>query len=232
MLLTRIRLKKEVRLKVWLFLIFITCVGILVLPKTNRSALVSFFSVKCRITNQKVFSKNLNDKIVEYLIRSKMNGISICKDKEEIDKRISEKKLFNVRSCKQYLIDRMTNSYPCLTADSKALLDEIGKRFYEKTANDGLKGSKFIVTSMTRTSEKIKVIKRTNVNVSDKSPHLKGNAFDISYVRFSFRKLFVRECDKWYLKEALAEVIWQLREEKKCWATYEKRQGCFHVVSR
>jgi hypothetical protein len=34
------------------------------------------------------------------------------------------------------------------------------------------------------------------------------------------------------MKEALAEVIWELREEKKCWATYEKSQGCFHVVSR
>jgi hypothetical protein len=47
-----------------------------------------------------------------------------------------------------------------------------------------------------------------------------------------FRKLYVTECDKWYMKEALAEVIWQLKEEKKCWATYERKQGCFHVVSR
>jgi len=34
------------------------------------------------------------------------------------------------------------------------------------------------------------------------------------------------------MKEALAEVIWQLRQEKKCWAKYELQQGCFHVVSR
>ncbi len=33
-------------------------------------------------------------------------------------------------------------------------------------------------------------------------------------------------------KEALAEVIWDLREEGKCWATYEVKQSCFHVVSR
>jgi hypothetical protein len=46
-----------------------------------------------------------------------------------------------------------------------------------------------------------------------------------------FRKLYVTECDKWYMKEALAEVIWHLKEEKKSWATYERKQGCFHVVS-
>src|SRR5512146_456643 len=68
--------------------------------------------------------------------------------------------------------------------------------------------------------------------IDDEPLDWNGNAFDISYARFSFRKLFVTECDKWYMKEALAEIICQLREEKKCWATYERKQGCFHVVSR
>jgi len=85
---------------------------------------------------------------------------------------------------------------------------------------------------MTRTLEKSEDLGKTNINVSDLSPHLYGNAFDISYARFSIRKFYITECDKWYLKEALAEVIYRLKEEKKCWATYERRQGCFHVVAR
>jgi hypothetical protein len=126
----------------------------------------------------------------------------------------------------------MAHSYPYLTRDSRRLLDEIGRRFKKKVKGDGLMGSRFIVTSMTRTSEKIKRLGKTNTNTSDNSPHLNGIAFDISYARFSFRKLYVTECDKWYMKEALAEVIWQMRQEKKCWATYERNQGCFHVVAR
>ncbi|HLP71738.1 MAG TPA: DUF5715 family protein, partial [Bacteroidales bacterium] len=90
----------------------------------------------------------------------------------------------------------------------------------------------FLVTSMTRTSEKLRGLRRTNGNVSDNSPHLNGNAFDISYAHFSILKYDVTECDRWYMKEALAEVIWQLKQEKKCWATYERQQGCFHVVAR
>jgi hypothetical protein len=92
-------------------------------------------------------------------------------------------------------------------------------------------GSGFIITSMTRTSDKAMGLGRANTNASDNSTHLNGNAFDISYTRFTLIKLYVTECDKWYLKEALAEVLWQLKEEKKCRATYERNQGCFHVVS-
>jgi hypothetical protein len=70
------------------------------------------------------------------------------------------------------------------------------------------------------------------MNASANSPHLYGNAFDISYKRFIVRKWSLTNCDKKFLKEALAEVIWQLREENRCWATYEKMQNCYHVVSR
>jgi hypothetical protein len=85
---------------------------------------------------------------------------------------------------------------------------------------------------MTRTTDKLKSLREINSNTSANSPHLYGNAFDISYLRFSTRKLFMTYCDKKYLKEALAEVVWQLREEKRCWATYETKQSCFHVVAR
>ncbi|MZP55861.1 MAG: hypothetical protein GT600_10470, partial [Bacteroidales bacterium] len=116
--------------------------------------------------------------------------------------------------------------------DSKKLLRKIGRNFRKKINKEGFKGSKFIITSMTRTKENAKVLGRSNINVSENSPHLNGNAFDISYARFSIRKFKVTDCDKWYMKEALAEVIYQLRQENECWATYEKQQGCFHVVSR
>ena len=85
---------------------------------------------------------------------------------------------------------------------------------------------------MTRTKENTRNLGKSNINFSENSPHLNGNAFDISYARFSVLKFKVTDCDKWYLKEALAEVIFQLKTEQKCWATYEKQQGCFHVVSR
>ena len=85
---------------------------------------------------------------------------------------------------------------------------------------------------MTRKTENVKSLRSNNKNSSENSPHLYGNAFDITYKRFIVRKWILTNCDRKYLKDALGEVIWQLREEKKCFATYERMQNCFHVVAR
>ena len=220
--------------------ILIICLGLsliftliyLLIPRKNGSRLRNYFSTSCIDYKQGVFSKKLTDKVIEYSDQARAKGIKECSDGNEIQKRISEGKLIRINSGKRYIIERMSYSYPCLTGDSKILLDEIGRRFKEKTDETRLRGARFIVTSMTRTTEKMKGLRRNNSNASLNSPHLSGNAFDITYVRFSCRKFLVTSCDRRYLKEALAEVIWQLREEEKCWATYEKNQNCFHVVSR
>lgn len=208
------------------------CTGYFMFSRENRLMLRNFFSTKCRYYKQSVYSRKLNDRLVDYYSDARRTGIKECKNEDEIRKMAGEGKLVRTRSNSHYIVERMTHSYPYITRDSRILLDEIGHRFNEKTRHVGLKGSKFYVTSMTRTTEKMKGLKKRNGNLSDNSPHLIGNAFDISYVRFSFRKLFVTECDKAYLKEALAEVIWELRKEKKCWATCERVQGCYHVVVR
>jgi hypothetical protein len=227
-----IRLRKEYRFKVWFVIILVFCICYLFIPLANRSMLLSFFSTKCRNYPQVVFSRRLNDRLVDYYAEAKKTGIERCENQFDIGKRISDGKLFRVSSTRRYSIEKLSHSYPYLTEESKDLLNEIGKRFGKKVGRNGLKGSRFIITSMTRTSQGLKGLGSSNGNVSENSPHLNGNAFDISYARFSFIKLHVTECDKWFLKEALAEVIWQLRQEKKCWATYERKQGCFHVVSR
>lgn len=227
----RIRIRKEYRLKFWLFIIIFFFLCFTFLPRSNRALMTSYFSKRCR-NDQQVFSRRLNDRIVDYSAQAQLTGIVKCNNEGDIAERVSANKLFRVRSSRYFEVEDLTYSYPYLTRDSRKLLNEIGKRFGEKIGREGFKGSKFYVTSMTRTSEKLKGLGKTNGNVSDNSPHLNGNAFDISYARFSFFKFQVTECDKWYMKEALAEVIYELRKEKKCWATYEKQQGCFHVVAR
>ncbi|MDP4224480.1 MAG: DUF5715 family protein [Bacteroidota bacterium] len=227
----RIRLRKEYRLKVWLFIFSFFSLCFILIPQPNRAWMTSFLSRKCN-NYQQSYSTKLNDRIVEYSTSARSTGIETSSDATDIREKVSSGQLFRVRSGRYYEIENLTHSYPYLTRDSKMLLYEIGKRFRGKIDKRGFKGSRFIVTSMTRTSEETRKLGRTNINASNNSPHLYGNAFDISYAHFSFRKLYVTECDKWYMKEALAEVIYKLKEENKCWATYESRQGCFHIVSK
>jgi len=194
--------------------------------------LSAYFSTRCLDYKQKEFSRKLNDRIVDYSAAAKLRGIKVCKDENELKRRISEGNLVKVRSGNNYTVEKMTFSYPCVTRDSKILLDEISRRLREKTSQKGLNGVRFFITSMTRKTINVRSLRRYNRNASTNSPHLYGNAFDISYKRFIVRKWVLTNCDKKFLKEALAEVIWQLRAENKCWATYEKVQNCYHVVSR
>jgi hypothetical protein len=219
-------------LKIFSVILFII-ISICLFVKRDRNRPIStYFSTRCIDYKQKEFSRNLNDKIVDYSAAAKLRGISICKDESELERRISEGKLVKVSSGSSYVVEKMSFSYPCVTSDSKILLDEIAKRFTEKTSQKGLKGVKFYITSMTRKPDNVKRLRRLNGNASANSPHLYGNAFDISYKRFIARKWVLTNCDKKFLKEALAEVIWQLRSENRCWATHERMQNCYHIVSR
>jgi Family of unknown function (DUF5715) len=219
-------------LKIFSVVLFVFISVWLFIKKDQKTPFSSYFSTRCLDYKQKDFSRKLNDRIVDYSAAAKLKGISVCKDDIELKKRISEGKLVRVKSGNSYVVEKMTFSYPCVTKDSKILLDEIATRLREKSSQKGLFGVKFYITSMTRKADNVRSLRRYNGNASKNSPHLYGNAFDISYKRFIARKWILTNCDKKFLKEALAEVIWQLRAENKCWATYEKVQNCYHVVAR
>lgn len=225
----RLRLKKGPRI---VLIVLVSIVSILILNKYRKTHPSGYFSTHCLDYKQKEYCRKLNDRIVDYSAAAKLRGIQVCKDQREFNKNISAGRLVKVNNCRGYIVEKMTFSYPYLTRDSRDLLDEIAERFRAKVAQKGLNGVKFYLTSMTRRTDNVKNLRRYNGNASANSPHMYGNAFDISYKRFVVRKWRLTNCDKKYLKEALAEVIWQLRNERKCWATYEKIQNCYHIVER
>lgn len=212
--------------------IFIFSAIFLIFNKQTRNNLFPYFNTRCLEYKQKDFSRKLNDRIVDYSGEAKRKGIKVCKDDRDLKDRISEGKLVKVKSGSRYLVESMAYSSPYITKESKILLEEIAKRLSEKVSQKGLKGARLIVTSMTRKTDNVRGLRKNNTNTSENSPHLYGNAFDITYKRFIVHKWILTNCDMKYLKDALGEVIWQLREEKKCFATYERMQNCFHVVAR
>jgi hypothetical protein len=191
-----------------------------------------YFSTSCRDYDQKDFSRRLNDRLADYQDDARRSGVSPSGSDDEFSEKLSDGKLVRIRSCNLYVVDRMLFSYPAVTDQGKELLDEIAKEFQEKCSRQGLPGARFYITSMTRKTDDLRNLRRLNSNSSANSPHLYGNAFDISYKRFSVHKLFLTGCDKKFLKEALAEIISRQKDGNKCWATYERMQNCFHVVAR
>jgi len=201
-------------------------------PQKTRRFVRDVLGLTCIDYKQPVYSKKLTDKIPDYIAHSKAYGIKKCASEKELKELVDKGKLYKIKNDDAIIVAEMSHSYPYLTKNAKELLSLISDRFRKKISDTRLKGSSFKVTSMTRTEEKLKSLRGVNGNASMNSPHLYGNAFDISYIKFDSSKFFSTNCDEKYLMEALAEVIWQLRKEKKCWATFERQQNCFHVVAR
>jgi len=226
--------RKTFRIASRLFILSLLALLVITLikPKTTTRFVRDLLGLTCIDYKQPVYSKKLTNIIPDYLDHSKRYGIKKCNDEKEIKERVAEGKLVKVSSGKGFTVDPLSHSYPYLTKSAKALLLEISKRFGEEISHTRLKGSTFRVTSLTRTNEKLKNLRGVNSNASLNSPHLYGNAFDISYIKLDVHKTFVTNCDEKYLMEALAEVIYKLKKENKCWATFEKQQNCYHVVAR
>ena len=116
------------------------------------------------------------------------------------------------------------------------LLDEIGRAFLDSLASKGIPFHKMVVTSVLRTDEDVKRLRRHNGNASEQSCHRYGTTFDISY------NVFHRVQDPdlppqpetWAvtLKSVLAEVLADQRRLGTCWVKYEYRQSCFHITCR
>lgn len=130
-----------------------------------------------------------------------------------------------------YYIDKLTYSLPYLVPRAKKLLDDIAQTWKDSLTARGGGDYRLKVTSMLRTPATIKKLRRRNTAAVDSSAHQYGTTFDISFVKFV--------CDNPSnprtaedLKNLLAEVLYDLREEGRCYVKYEHKQGCFHITTR
>lgn len=145
-------------------------------------------------------------------------------------------KLVRIKPCEYYAMDSLTHSIPFLIPRASALLDTIGVNFLDSLACKGLNPNQIIVTSVLRTEDDVKRLRRQNTNASANSVHAYGTTFDISYCRF--RKVEdpdgrpMQDVSSDTLKLVLAEVLRDLRKADRCYIKYELKQGCFHITTR
>ncbi len=125
---------------------------------------------------------------------------------------------------------------PLLIPRAAALLDTISINFLDSLTSKGLNPNQIVVTSVLRTEDDVKRLRRRNVNASKNSAHFYGTTFDVSWKRFKKiededgRPLQDVSADT--LKLVLAEVLRDLRKADKCFIKYELKQGCFHITTR
>ena len=174
---------------------------------------------------------DLNDVQLATAKKIGIRPISTREQAEEMRDRLVE-----IAACERYGLDSLTHSIPYLVPQASALLDTIGVNFLDSLENKGLNPNKIIVTSVTRTKDDVKRLRRTNGNASLNSCHFYGTTFDVSWKRF--KKVEdpdgrpMQDVSSDTLKLVLSEVLRDLRKADRCYVKYELKQGCFHITAR
>lgn len=183
------------------------------------------------VTSYKRSFGDLND---AHLKVAQVFGVAPIASREEAEKLHGE--LVHIVDNEHYAVDSLTHSIPYLVPRASALLDTIGVHFLDSLQAKGLNPNRILVTSVLRTKDDVKRLRRRNGNASENSCHFYGTTFDVSWKRF--RKVEdadgrpLQDVGADTLKLVLAEVLRDIRQADRCYIKYELKQGCFHITTR
>ena len=174
------------------------------------------------------YSRTFNDLNDKHLQGARKWGIQPVGSVNELKRMKGQ--VEEIRSCRLYEVDELTHSQPYLVPRAVGLLQAIGRNFRDSLSAKDLPSYRIIVTSVLRTDESVKKLRKRNINASANSAHVFGTTFDVAYARFKKTGFGKTENDK--LKSVLAEVLQDLRKAKQCYVRYEYKRGCFHITVR
>ena len=179
------------------------------------------------------YQRTFEDQQDVQLLSASKWGIRPVQNREEAVRRKSG--LVFVGSNPYVYIDKLHSSIPYLVPRASILLQDIGRSYFDSLTMKGIPLHKIIVTSVLRSKDDVQRLRGHNGNATQNSCHLYGTTFDVCYNRYKtveppgVQRRAVRNDT---LKYILAEVLRDMREEKRCYVKYEVNQGCFHITVR
>lgn len=180
------------------------------------------------------FAREFNDMNDIQLSMAKKIGVPPVKDRNAAEH--LTRSLVKLEDTDSYVVDSLTHSIPYLIPSAKKLLDRIGENFLDSLSSKGLNPNKLVITSVLRTEEDVKRLRKGNLNASENSTHRYGTTFDISYWHYvkvpELNGRPYEDVPPEYLRAVLSQVLKDLHDQKACFVKYEKKQTCFHVTVR
>ena len=169
---------------------------------------------------------DLNDTQLE---AARKNGL---KKPVTISEAETSRQLVRIEPNTYYDIEKLTHSVPYLVPKAAKLLEDMGKAFQDSLFNRGYnRNHRFTVTSVLRTEETVRQLRKTNVNSTENSCHCYGTTFDISYFTYSTPQVGkTASVDK--MRQILYQVAYDMQRQARCYVKYEKQQTCLHITVR
>ena len=132
-----------------------------------------------------------------------------------------------------YKTYQLTHSIPYLVPSAAKLFVDITHNFRDSLYSKELPLYRLYLTSVLRTDEDVKKLTRNNINASENSVHRYATTFDISWKRFEqVIPDSTSEVMPERLKLVLAQVLFDLKEQERCFVKHERQQACFHITVR
>ena len=169
---------------------------------------------------------DLNDTQLE---AARKNGL---KKPISLDEAETNRQLQKIETNRYYVVQKLTHSVPYLVPKAAKLLEDMGKAFQDSLFNRGYnRNHRITVTSVLRTEETVRQLRKTNVNSSENSCHCYGTTFDISYFTYSTPDVGkAASVDK--MRQILYQVAYDMKKQGRCYVKYEKQQTCLHITVR
>ena len=175
--------------------------------------------------------KDVND---TQIVAAQQFGIVPLSTRAGVDSIASQ--LIKIESSRAFRVDSLTHSVPYLTPSASDLLNTIATRFQAKLQAQGLAQYQFIVTSMLRTSDDVRRLRRVNRHAVRNSCHMYGTTFDIAYNCFekidSVPDFEGADATHRVLLNTLGETLKELRDDGRCYVKFERGQPCYHITTR
>lgn len=177
------------------------------------------------------YNRDFNDLNDVHIAEAKRIGIRPASDRDEAEK--LKKKMKEIASNDYYEVEKLTHSIPYLIPPAAELLEDIGRNFQDSLRSLNASVYKVKVTSVTRTVDDVKNLKKRNSNSSQNSAHRYGTTFDVSWARYiKVDESDTLNIDNDRLKMVLAMVLRDLKRDDRCFVKHERKQGCFHITVR
>jgi hypothetical protein len=169
---------------------------------------------------------DLNDTQLE---AARKNGL---KEPITTDQAKTDRRLQFIQPNQYYDVQKLTHSIPYLVPKAAKLLEDMGKAFQDSLFNRGYnRNHRFTVTSVLRTEETVRQLRKTNVNSTENSCHCYGTTFDISYFTYTTPQVGkAASVDK--MRQILYQVAYDMQRQGRCYVKYEKKQTCLHITVR
>lgn len=176
------------------------------------------------------FNRDFNDLNDIQLEVARRKGVEPARSRDEMEHR---RGLIHISTNPYYVVEDLTHSVPYVVEDMAILLEDIGSAFVGELLENHLPIYRPIITSVTRTREDVKNLRRGNGNASENSTHQYGTTVDMSWKRFDkIDSNDPRSLSEGELKHLLAIVLKSFHDDGRVYIKHERRQACFHMTVR